>query len=72
MADTEARSFPIQAQGGYPAGFVPWKIAEQAYEQYAKLGHGYQSLERLAERGGFGWVELTILLQGRDPTRDKL
>jgi len=67
MAQSSTRQFPIQRSNGYPVGFVPWAVAEQAYEQYVRLGHGEQSLERLAERGGFGWSELTLLLRGRNP-----
>ena len=71
MAQT-GKQFPIQPDlrskpDGYPGGFIPWAIAEQAYEQYVKLGHGSQSLERLAERHGFGWQELTQLLRGENP-----
>lgn len=48
-----------------PAGQVPWGIAELAYAEYVKVqGYG-QSLEKLAERGGFGWTELVRLLQGK-------
>lgn len=39
---------------------VPWSIAEQAYSVYSsKYGRG-QSLERLAERGGFGHGEMDM------------
>lgn len=64
------RMFPIQGEHfndervRRPAGQVPWGIAELAYKQYVKdCGKG-QSLERLAERGGFGWSELIRLLRG--------
>lgn len=58
------KQFPIQ--GDYkdrverPPGTVPWSIAEQAYSVYSsKYGRG-QSLERLAERGGFGHGEMDM------------
>lgn len=60
------KKFPIQESDGYPAGFVPWAIAAQAYKVYA-VRHGDQSLEQLAQRGGFGWLELAALLDGKDP-----
>lgn len=70
------RPFPIQ--GGhnwdrnqsahpvvrYPPCTIPWWLAKEAYKVYSsKFGHS-QSLERLAERGGFGREELTWLLSG--------
>lgn len=40
---------------------IPWSVAEKAYGAYAReYGRG-QSLERLAERGGFGWCEMDAL-----------
>lgn len=66
------RNAPIQMphSGHLPHGIsmrVPWRIHEKAWQQYAKLGHGSQSAERLAERGGFGLGELIYLLAGEDP-----
>lgn len=50
-----------------PPGTVAWPEHEQAYVPYAgRFGTG-QSSERLAERGGFGYWELTELL-GHEPT----
>ena len=70
MNDT--RPFPIQ--GGFirvqndfslqeSKSEIPWWLAEIAYEHYAKLYGKQQSLERLAERGGFGRDELVSLLR---------
>ena len=57
--------FPIQAEYGarpHPMQ-VPWDVAELAYSVYAGLyGKGGQSLERLAERGGFGPSEMDAFL----------
>jgi hypothetical protein len=40
---------------------IPWEIAEFAYAAYSqKYGRG-QTLERLAERGGFSWGEMDML-----------
>ena len=45
---------------------IPWWLAEEAYQWYAnRFGNG-QSLERLAERGGFGRDELLMLLRRED------
>ncbi len=41
---------------------VPWSVAELAYSVYMRRGGGDQSLERLAERGGFGAVEMDMFL----------
>jgi hypothetical protein len=37
---------------------IPWSLAERIYAVYADLYGRDQSLERLAERGGFSWVEI--------------
>lgn len=64
MADmsTDERLFPIQ--GG---GFVRWTDAERAYDYYARRYGRSQSLERLAERGGFGWTEYQCFRRGMEP-----
>jgi hypothetical protein len=48
--------FPIQQ--GQP---IPWHVAEIAYRHYAKAYGTDQSMNRLAERGGFGWTEFLHL-----------
>lgn len=58
-ARVHARQFPIQE-----VGLIPWSVAERAYARYASLYGRKQSLERLAERGGFGLAELGYLLRG--------
>ena len=60
--NVDVRPFPIQ-QGGT----IPWWLAEVAYGYYAELYTTEQSLERLAERGGFGMLELVALLRRRNP-----
>lgn len=42
---------------------IPWWLAEIAYEYYSERFGKDQSLERLAERGGFGREELVNLLR---------
>jgi hypothetical protein len=60
------RLFPIQ--GGiegrqqFAPSAIPWWLAEIAYEYY-KLRWPGQTLERIAERGGFGRRELVMLLR---------
>lgn len=54
------RMFPLMPQRGAAPGplSIPWSVAEKAYSVYAaEFGLG-QSLERLAERGGFGLGEM--------------
>lgn len=63
---TDERRFPIQ--GGLT---VSWASAEAAYATYARLFGRGQSLERLAERGGFGMAEFAMLRAGRCPGRDR-
>ena len=62
MNADKLKPFPIQ-QGGV----IPWWLAEVAYGHYAKLYTTEQSLERLAERGGFGMLELVALLRRQNP-----
>lgn len=49
---------PFPMQDG-PA--IPWSLAERIYEVYTDVCGQDQTLERLAERGGFGWAEIPIL-----------
>jgi hypothetical protein len=61
------RRFPIQTR--FPRGAsIPWSLAEQLYEACGQIWHGRQgqSLERLAERGGWGTGELGTMLLGLD------
>jgi hypothetical protein len=60
-----SKRFPIQ--GGLS---VSWAAAEQAYRGYTRLYSDAQSLERIAERGGFGLGEFVCLvLAARAPSR---
>lgn len=61
------RRFPIQAQDSYNGGTVtvPWSHAEEAYKEYSAQYGTSQSLERLAERHGFGASEIVMLLVAR-------
>jgi hypothetical protein len=60
------RAFPLQYQRDHAPhpSTIPWSVAELAYSVYAgRYGTG-QSLERLAQRGGFGPGEMDLLLPG--------
>lgn len=69
------KNFPIQQQysimssDGHskrdpqPRTIIPYWLAEEAYKHYSAKFGKQQSLERLAERGGFGREELLMLLR---------
>lgn len=70
---TKERRFPVMASRGPVAvGSVPWSIAEEAYMVYAARYGNRQSLERLAERGGFSEGELDELRPGWRPVAREL
>lgn len=50
---SDNRLFPVQKYG-----LIPWAIGMEAWLAYAAEGHGNQSCERIAERGGFGISEM--------------
>lgn len=47
-------------------GTVTWEEHERAWREYARRYGRGQSAERLVERGGFSWSELTMFL-GHEP-----
>ena len=55
--------FPIQGSYHEVASNIPWWLAELAYESYVRCYGNRQTLERLAERGGFGRGELVNLIR---------
>lgn len=57
------RLFPIQRECGAKAHplLIPWSVAEKAYSVYSAQYGTDQSLERLAERGGFYPAEMDEL-----------
>jgi hypothetical protein len=64
------RNAPVQMphSGRVPHGIsmrIPWRIHQKAWKVYGK--HYDQSAERIAERGGFGLMELIYLLAGENP-----
>jgi hypothetical protein len=69
---TDTRRAPVQSEWHKcrmvrPSGTVSWPEHQQAWQEYNKRWRGHQSAERIAERGGFGYAEITSLL-GREPT----
>jgi len=61
--------FPIMASYAKgvtadPPLWIPWPMAELAYDVYSSRFGTSQTLERLAERGGFGAGEMDALLPG--------
>jgi hypothetical protein len=58
--------FPLQRlpRGGNGPGSVPWVVAERAWSTYASQYGTGQSVERMAERGGFCWGEMDELFPG--------
>lgn len=63
----DTRPFPIQGDFGPPrhqSSTIPWWLAEEAYKIYHHhFASSNQSLQRLADRGGFGRQELLMLLR---------
>jgi hypothetical protein len=51
---------------GSVVGSISWTEHEQAWREYARQFGSGQSAERLAQRGGFDWFELLMLL-GHEP-----
>ena len=64
--ETRKRRFPLQAYEMCRSLItVPWAYAEEAYKEYSAQFGTSQTLERLAERGGFGASEIVMLLVQR-------
>ena len=58
--DTDIRWFPVivNRMARPRANKIPWTLAEIVYEGYSQRYGSDQSLERIAERGGFGILEI--------------
>lgn len=63
-AATAVHAFPIMAHNGMKASSVPWALVAP-HEGQAQKNH-YQSLERLAQRGGLSHSELCAVLEDRE------
>jgi len=55
------RMFPMQGDGYDKGPSIPWWLAERIYKLHCDVYSNSQSLERLAERHGFGWSEVPVL-----------
>lgn len=62
MSAEPERRAPVQGDRYRVAGTIPWSVHLKAWEGYAAAGHGSQSAERLAERGGFSYGEVQCCL----------
>ena len=58
QVETQVRDAPFPMQNG-PA--IDWGLAEKIYKVYSRLYGKSQSLERLSQRGGFGWAEVQFM-----------
>jgi hypothetical protein len=59
---------PVQGDRGHPlAGTISWVEHLEAFLEYARRYGRSQSVERIAERGGFSYGELLLFL-GHAPT----
>ena len=71
----DTKPFPIQgtlrSRGGLKPSVIPWWLAQIAHAEYVRRYGGQQSLERMAERGGFGRQELLDLLHYADRIVEK-
>lgn len=60
------RSPAKRPAGAHGPGTITWTEHEEIWRAYAKQYGTGQSAERIAERGGFGYQEATLLL-GHEP-----
>lgn len=51
---------------------IPWENAENIYFVYCELFGNAQTLERLAERGGFAYAELPLFVDELEKRRGRL
>lgn len=59
------RRAPVQGDRGlHGPGTIPWTTHLLAWDGYAAAGHGSQSAERIAERGGFSYIEVQCAIAG--------
>lgn len=65
MVRRRIRFFPLQVTRGSSGPLaIPWAIADEAWKAYHQRWRNDQSVESIAERGGFGWSEMDTLLPG--------
>jgi hypothetical protein len=63
MTTAVFKRFPVGGLGASPL-MIPWALAEEAYAAYARRHGRSQSIERVAERGGFSPEEMDRLRPG--------
>ena len=57
------KRFPLQSLDFYSQKqSIPWEHAEEIYKEYSDQYGTQQSIERMAERGGFGSTDAIMLL----------
>ena len=68
MSERRAPGQGDLGRGGWihPPGTISWSDHLRVYEAYRMIHGSSQSAERIAERQGFGWSEIVLLL-GRIP-----
>jgi len=54
VSNIRDKRFPMQ-----DGPSIDWQAADEIYEMYSELYGKSQSIERLAERGGFTWNEIS-------------
>jgi hypothetical protein len=67
--------FPLQVDRNYPRPgpiTAPWSVAEKAWAVYAGKHGTQQSVERLAQRGGFAWSEMDFFYPAWREETDEL
>lgn len=65
---SESKKAPVQETRGIAGpGTIDWEEHERVWTAYAAKYGGYQTAQRIAERGGFSYAELVEFL-GHDPT----
>lgn len=58
------RMFPMmQEEPGKSSPPIPWSLAEEIYKVYQRVNNNDQTLERIAERGGFSYGEIRALME---------
>ena len=63
-----SRLFPM-LEGASP---LPWPIAKAVWRHlYVEIGHGDQSLERIAERDGFAYSEIEYMAKQLEKHRQR-
>jgi hypothetical protein len=71
LLEASARRAPVQAEKDKPAGTIAWEEHLAIYSTYTKRYGRGQSAERIAERGGFGYYEITLLTGAPPRTWEK-